>query len=146
MSRIKRLWLLTVTANGNFAGTRAQLRLEIVSHSGERVWDDLGDPQQNDHERGSTGCLELVLPEACNLDDTQIKEIRLRIHDGFDAWMPKSIWLMSENIDGGIKLLSANPDWNSWFDPESRPGYALRVLPECQVSPETSLPQGGSPP
>jgi hypothetical protein len=72
----------------------------------------------------------LVLSEADNLDDTQIKEIRLRIHDAHDAWMPKSIWVLSENVAGEIKVLSANPDWNAWFDPESRPGYALHLLPQ----------------
>jgi len=72
----------------------------------------------------------VVLAEADNLDDKQIKEIRLRIHAAHDAWMPKSIWVVSENVDGEIKLLSANPDWNWWFDPESKPGYALRLLPQ----------------
>ncbi len=94
MARIKRLWLLTVTSTGGFAGTHAKLRLEIISQNGEKVWDDLGDPRQNDRECGQTGCQELVLSEADNLDDTQIKEIRLRIHDAHDAWMPKSIWVM----------------------------------------------------
>ena len=130
MARIKRLWLLTVTATESYAGTRAQLRLEIASHNGEKVWDDLGDPRQNDRERGKTGCQELVLSEADNLDDTQIKVIRLRIQDAHDAWMPKSIWVISENVVGGTTLLSADPDWNRWFDPESRPGYALRLLPQ----------------
>ena len=55
MARIKRLWLLTVTATENYAGTHAQLRLEIASDNGEKVWDDLGDPRQNDRERGQTG-------------------------------------------------------------------------------------------
>jgi len=130
MARIKRLWLFTVTASESYAGTRAQLRLEIASHNGEKVWDDLGDPRQNDRELGQAGCQELVLSEADTLDDTRIKEIRLRIHDAHDAWMPKSIWVVSENVDGGVKLLSANPDWNRWFDPESRPGYALCLLPQ----------------
>jgi hypothetical protein len=103
---------------------------EATSHNGEKVWDDLGYPQQNDRECGQTGSQELVLSEADSLDDTQIKDILPQIHDAIDAWMPKSIWVMSENIDGGIKLLSAHPDWNSWFDPESRPGYALRLLPQ----------------
>ncbi|MBN2292769.1 MAG: hypothetical protein JXM70_10110 [Pirellulales bacterium] len=129
MARIKRLWLFTTTSTESYAGTRAQLRLEIVSHNGDKVWDDLGDPQQNDRECGQTGCQELILSETDKLDDAQIKEIRLRIHDAYDAWKPSSIWIISENVDGEIKLLSANPDWNSWFDPESRPGYALRLLP-----------------
>ena len=115
MARIKRLWLLTVTATKSYAGTHAPLRLEIASHNGEKVWDDLGDPQQNDRELEQTGCQELVLSEADNLDDKQIKEILLRIHDPHDAWMPKSIWVVSENVDGDIGLLSANPDWNWWF-------------------------------
>ena len=130
MARIKRLWLLTVTATESYAGTNARLRLEIASHNGQKVWNGLGDLGQNDRERGQTGCQELVLSEADNLDDTQIEEIRLRIHDANDAWMPKSIWVVSENVDGGIKLLSANPDWHRWFDSESRPGYALRLLPQ----------------
>jgi len=130
MAKIKRLWLLTVTSTESFAGTRAQVRLEIVSRNGYRMWADIGDPNQNDRAGGQTGCHELVLSETEYLDDTHIQEIRLRIHDGPDAWLPKSIWVVSENVDGGITLLSADPDWNRWFDPESRPGYALRLLPQ----------------
>ena len=130
MAKIKRLWLLTVTSTESFAGTHAQVRLEIVSRNGNRMWTDIGDPNQNDRECGQTGCHEVVLSEAEYVDDTQIHEIRLRIHDGHDAWLPKSIWIISENVEGGIKLLSADPDWNRWFDPESRPGYALRLLPQ----------------
>ena len=130
MARIKRLWLFTVTSTESFAGTRAKLRLEIISGNGDKAWDDVGDHRQDDRECGQTGCQELVLSEADNVDDTQIREIRLRIHDADDAWMPKSIWVVSENVDGDIRLLSANPNWNRWFDSESRPGYALRVLPQ----------------
>ena len=130
MARIKRLWLYTVTSTKGFAGTRAKLRLEILSGNGDKAWDDVGAPRQNDRERGQTGCQELLLSEADDLHDTQIREIRLRIHDAYDAWMPKSIWIVSENVDEGIVLVSANPNWNRWFDPESRPGYALRVLPQ----------------
>ncbi|MFH1921880.1 MAG: PLAT/LH2 domain-containing protein [Planctomycetota bacterium] len=130
MAKIKRLWLLTVTSTESFAGTHAGVRLEIVSRNGNRMWADIGDPNQNDRECGQTGCHELVLSETEYVDDTQIQEIRLRINDGPDAWLPKSIWIISENVDGGTKLLSADPDWNRWFDPESRPGYALRLLPQ----------------
>jgi len=129
MARIKRLWVLTVTSTESFAGTTAEVHLEIVSRDGNRRWTDLGDPNRNDRECGQTGCHELVLSELEYLDDTQIEEIRLRIRGEHDAWLPKSIWVLSENVDGGIKLLSADPDWHRWFDPQSRPGYALSLLP-----------------
>ena len=130
MDRIKRLWLLAVTSTESFAGTHAKLRLEITSGNGDKVWDDVGDPRQKDRERGQTGCHELALSEADNIDDTQVKQIRLRIHEGYDAWLPKSIWVISENVEGSLRLLSANPDWSRWFDPEFTPGYALPLLPQ----------------
>ncbi len=133
MARIKRLWVFTVTSTESFAGTNATLRLEIVSEGGDEVRSDLGDPRENDRKRGQAGCHELLLSEADHLDDTRIQEIRLRIHAMHNAWLPKSIWVISENVDGDIKLLSANPDWNRWFDPESRPGYALRLMPRQPV-------------
>ena len=130
MARIKRLWLVTVTSTESSAGTTAEVHLEIVSQDGNRKWTDLGDPNRNGRECGQTGCHELVLSELEYLDDTQIKDIRLRICGERDAWLPKSIWILSENVDRGIKLLSADPDWNQWFDPEFRPGYALSLLPQ----------------
>ena len=133
MARIKRLWVLTVTSTESFAGTTGKIRLEIVSRDGNRMCADLGDPNGNDRECGQTGCHELILSESQFVDDAQIKEIHLRIRGEHDAWLPKSIWSLSENIDGGIKLLSADPDWHRWFDPESRPGYALSILPQRET-------------
>ncbi len=129
MARIKRLWLFTVTSTQSFAGTQAPLRLKIISQDDRPFKADLGDPGQDDRECGQTGCHELVFSEEDGLDDTQINEVLLQIHDSDNAWMPKSIWVICENIDGDFKLLSANPDWHSWFDPESRPGYTLRLMP-----------------
>lgn len=128
MARIRRLWLFTVTSTQSFAGTRAPLRLEIVSEGGTPFRADLTDSAEGDRERGQTGCHELIVSEQDGLDDTQIKEILLQIHDSDNAWMPKSIWLICENVAGEVKLLSANPDWHSWFDTESRPGYTLRLI------------------
>lgn len=130
MARIKRLWLFTVTSTESFAGTRDEVRLEIVSRNGYRMWVDIGDPNRNDRESGQTACHQLALSDAEYVDDTQIQEIRLRIGVRHDAWLPRSIWVLSENVCGGIKLLSADPDWNQWFDPKSKPGYALSLV--CQ--------------
>ena len=130
MARIKRLWLVTATSTESFAGTTADVHLEIVSRNGSRSWIDLGDPDRNGRECGQAACHELALSETEYIDDTQIKEIRLRICGEHSAWLPRSIWILSENVDGETKLLSANPDWNAWFDPESRPGYALSLLPQ----------------
>lgn len=128
MARIKRLWLFTVTSTESFAGTCGEVHLEMVSRNGYRMWVDIGDPNRNDRECGHTACHELALSDAEYVDDTRIQEIRLRIGDQHDAWLPKSIWVLSKNVDGGIKLLSADPDWNRWFDPKSRPGYALSLV------------------
>ena len=128
MARIKRLWLFTVTSTESFAGTCGEVHLEMVSRNGYRMWVDIGDPNRNDRECGHTACHELALSDAEYVDDTRIQEIRLRISDQHDAWLPKSIWVLSKNVDGGIKLLSADPDWNRWFDPKSRPGYALSLV------------------
>ena len=130
MARIKRVWVFTVTANKDFACTGASLRLEIITANGSKVWDNLATPWRNDRDRGQTDSYELVLSETDDVDDTQIQEIRMRIHDGHDAWFPASIWLLSENVDGEIRLLSANPDWNEWFVTDSTPGYALRLTPQ----------------
>lgn len=94
-------------------------------------------PQAERSRRATaTPSYELVLSETDDVDDTQIQEIRMRIHDGHDAWFPASIWLLSENVDGEIRILSANPDWNEWFVTDSTPGYALRLTPQQQaVSP-----------
>jgi hypothetical protein len=102
--------------------------LEIVSEGGNSFKADLDNSNQDERERGQTGCHELKLSEEDGLDDTQLKEILLQIHDSDNAWMPESIWVIGENVDGDCKLLSAHPNWHSWFDPESRPGYTLRLI------------------
>ena len=133
MARIKRVWVFTVTANKDFACTSASLRLEIITANGSKVWDNLDTPWRNDRDRGQTDSYELVLSETEDVDDTQIQEIKMRIHGGHDAWFPASIWLLSQNVDGEIRLLSANPDWNEWFVTDSTPGYTLRLTPQQQA-------------
>ena len=130
MARIKRLWLFTVTSTESVVGTCSEAYLEMVLRNGYRMWVDIGDLNRNDRERGQTACHELALSDTAYVDDAQIQEVQLRISDQHDAWLPRSIWVLSKYVDGGIKLLSADPVWNHWFDPKSRPGYALNLV--CQ--------------
>ena len=128
MARIKRLWVVTVTSNESHAGTSAVLRLDIICSNGDRVSRDLRNPRGNDLARGQRQRLEVSLSQGDNIDDTQIDQLHLRIHGTDDVWLPKSILVISENVDGGIVLQSENPHWNRWFDPEFTPGYALHVF------------------
>ena len=130
MARIKRLWLFTVTSKESVAGTCGEVRLEVVSRNGYRTWVNIGDPTRNDRKCGQTACHELALSDAEYVDDAQLQELRLRIGNQHDAWLPKSIWVLSKNVDGGIELLSADPEWNQWFDPKSMPGHALNLMCE----------------
>ena len=130
MAKIKRLWLFTVTSKESVADTCGEVCLEMVLRNGYRTWVNIGHPNRNDRECGQTACHELALSDAAYVDDAQIQELQLRIGDQHDAWLPKSIWVLSKNVDGGIKLLSADPEWNQWFDSKSKPGYALNLV--CQ--------------
>lgn len=130
MARIKRLWVFTVTSEESIAGTCGEVYLEMVLRSGYRMRVNIGDLNRNDRECGQTACHELALSDVVYVDDAQIQEIRLRIGDQHDAWLPTSIWVLSKNVDEGIKLLSADPEWNQWFEPRSSPGYALSLM--CQ--------------
>jgi hypothetical protein len=131
MARIKRVWVFTVTSTASHAGTNAKLLLEITCRNGERVSGELRHHRENDLDGGQEGCLSLCLSEADRIDDKNIEQVRLRIH-GTDAWLPKSISVTSENVDGGITVLSDEPYWDRWFDPEFTPGFALRLLPRRQ--------------
>ena len=130
MARIKRLWLFTVTAKESVADTCGEVFLEIVLRNGYRMWVNIGDLNRNDRECGQTACHELILSDAAYVDDARIQEIQLRIADQHEAWLPRSIWLVSKNVDGAIKLLSVDPEWNQWFHPKSTPGHALNLV--CQ--------------
>ena len=130
MARIKRLWLFTVTSTESFAGTCGEVYLEMVLRNGYRMWISIGDLNRHDRECGQTACHELALSDATYVDDAQIQELRLRIGDQHDVWLPKSIWVLSKNVDGGIKLLSADPEWNQWFKTKPRSGYTLSLV--CQ--------------
>ena len=129
MARIKHIWVLTVTSNEYHASTNATLRLDIICSNGDRVSHDLRALRGNELEGGKRSCLEMCLSESDIIDDTRIEQIRLRIHGTNDAWLPKSISVVSENVDRGMVLLSAHSHWNRWFDPEFTPGYALHLLP-----------------
>ena len=128
MASIKRLWVVTVTSNESHAGTSAMLRLDIICSNGDRVSCDLRNPRGSDLECGQRQRLDVSLSQGDNVDDAQIDQLHLRIHGTDDAWLPKSILVISENVDGGIVLLSVNSRWNRWFDAEFTPGYALHVF------------------
>jgi hypothetical protein len=131
MARIKRVWVFTVTSTASHAGTNAKLRLEITCRNGEKVSGELRHHRGNDLDGGQEGCLSMCLSEADGIDDTNIEQIQLRI-EGSDAWLPTSISVTSENVDGDIVLLSDNAHWDRWFDPEFTPGFALCLLPRSQ--------------
>lgn len=135
MAEIRRLWLFTETSSESFAGSNAKLRLDIQSQDGSIFSVDLGHSAGDSFARGKTSCQEVLLPQSNHVDDTQIREICLRILDGHDAWLPKSIWIISESVDRDRALLAADPDWHRWFDPESRPGYSLSLLPRQEGAP-----------
>ncbi len=76
----------------------------------------------------------MCLSQADNIDNTQIEMLRLQIFGTNDAWLPKSILVVSQNDDGDIVLLSENRYWNRWFDPEFTPGYALHVFADKDLT------------
>ena len=78
--------------------------------------------------------LEAILSQSDNVDDAQIDQLHLRIHGTDDAWLPMSILAISENVDGGIVLLSENSRWNRWFDTEFTPGYVLHVFKDTNLT------------
>ena len=134
MAGIRRLWLFTETSSESFAGSNAKLRLDIQSQDGSIFSVDLGNSAGDSFARGKTSCQEVLLPQSNHVDDTQIREICLRILDGHDAWLPKSIWIISENVDGDRRLLTSDPNWHRWFDWESRPGYSLSLSQRQDVA------------
>jgi hypothetical protein len=131
MAGIRRVWVFTVTSTASHAGTNARLQLEITCRNGEMVSGELRHHRGNDLDGGQEGSFSMCLSEADSIDDTNVEQIRLRI-EGTDAWLPRSISVTSENVDGGIVVLSDEPHWDRWFDPEFTPGFALRLLPRSQ--------------
>ncbi len=134
MAQIRRLWLLTETSSESFSGTNSKLRLDIHVQGDRTFSVDVGDPKRDDFGCGKTGCQQIDVPTSDAIDDTQIREICLRILENHDAWLPKSIWIVSEDIDGECSPLTADPRWHRWFDWDSRPGYSLSLLQQQKVA------------
>jgi len=134
MAQIRQLWLLTETSSESFSGTTSKLRLDIHFQGNRTLSVDVGDPEGDDFGCGKTGCQRIDISPSDAVDDTQIREICLRILDDHDAWLPKSIWIIAENVDGECGLLTADPSWHRWFDWDSRPGYSLSLSPQQKAA------------
>ncbi len=123
MPRLQFLWVIHTTSNEQNANTNEIFRVIIRDPFNQRET-VLPFPSlpHNERERGRTdeylfnleeqGFIEM---EALNADDIGMEIL------GGNAWLPRSIWVIGQDIQGGRRLLVAQPTWppENWFSTET---------------------------
>jgi hypothetical protein len=134
MAKARRLWVILTTANVTDADTDDKFDLVIdgVSPNPNFAWrfhfPDL--PNPDERERARTDEYRFTV-ESINtqLEFIQGRDIVIQTL-GRDAWLPSSIWVIGEDVQGARRLIAGFPSWpsNRWWSNDSSEGEASRRL------------------
>lgn len=134
MAKLKTMWVIVTTANVQGADTDDAFDLLVRASPnpnfvGRFRFPDL--PNPDERQRARTDEYQFNVEELdapLNLVDGDNIEIEIL---GSDAWLPSSIWVIGEDVDGNRKLIVGIPQWpsNRWWSKdtsEGKPSYHLR--------------------
>jgi hypothetical protein len=134
MARLRFLWVIHTTANITNADTEGIFDLVVFggvtknNEIGRFRFPDLPNPDEREQARTDEYRFDV---SSLNVDmfniDGQSLAIRIRSND---AWLPSSIWVIGEDIQGRRELLVGLPNWPSslWWSTDSSEGRDLRRL------------------
>lgn len=133
MVDIRRLWVITTTANVKDAGTDDKFDLVIRAAPNPNFqarfhFPDLPNPDERERARTDEYPFNV---ESLNVSMDLITGNTLSIEIlGSDAWLPSSIWVIGEDINRTRKLLVGIPQWpaSRWWSTDSSEGRPSRSL------------------
>jgi hypothetical protein len=133
MANIQRLWVIVTTANVADADTENKFDLVIKAAPNPNFearfhFPDLPNPDERERARTDEYPFEVGTLNV-SMDLVNGNTIAMEIL-GNDAWLPSSIWVIGEDVDGTRKLLVGIPRWpaNRWWSTDTSEGQPSRLL------------------
>lgn len=133
MARLKYLWVIHTTSAADNADTEDTFSLQVRTPVNNQaviaqlVFPDL---PHDERERGRTDQYRFDM-RPFNVDMFGFREANFSIiTGGSDAWLPASIWVIGQDVEGTRRLLASVPQWPSsgWFSRDDAEGRSMRAL------------------
>jgi hypothetical protein len=133
MATLRYVWVIHTTSTAANAGTDEGFELIIRSQVnpqaivGTRRYPDL---PHDERERGRTDQYRFDVRDL-GVDMFGLNEDNFCIRIlGDDAWLPASIWIIGQDVQGARRLLAGVPTWpdDLWFSTDASEGEATRCL------------------
>ena len=129
MAILEKMWVITKTANVKWAGTNADLQIDVTTNyrSANFKFMGLGSDALGE---GQLYELECDIAES-RIDHRDVTPSRIRLTvTSADAWLPEKFWILGKTDDGEYHLLGAVMNWpeNSWFSIDLNEGLASYSL------------------
>jgi hypothetical protein len=133
MARLRFLYVIHTTADVTDADTDGNFELVVFSPVNPQA--EIGefgfpDRPHDERERGRTDRYRLNV-SSLNMDMFHVRPEILAIRTGSDdAWLPSSIWVIAEDVQGNRQLEVALPNWPSslWWSTQESEGEPIRRL------------------
>ena len=129
MVELEKVWILVKTANVKWAGTNANLQIDVTTNTTIATFRFTGlGPEALSEGRWYE--LECDIEEY-QIDSRNVLPSRIRITvTSDDAWLPEKFWLIGKTKDGEFHILGAVLNWpeNSWFSTDLSEGLASYSL------------------
>lgn len=134
MARLRFLYVIHTTANVEDAGTDGAFELVVFSpvnpeaQIGRFRFPDLPNPDEREKARTDEYKFDV---SRLNVDMFGIGPHTLAINIlSEDKWLPSTIWVIGEDMQGNRELKVAIPDWPSslWWSTQESEGKSIRRL------------------
>jgi hypothetical protein len=133
MATLKYLWVIHTTSTSTDAGTDDGFELQVRSPiNPQALIAQLRFPDlpHDERERGRTDEYRFDMREF-NVNMSGFREANFSIVTlGTNAWLPASIWVIGQDVEGTRRLLASVPRWpsNLWFSRDSSEGQTAHAL------------------
>jgi hypothetical protein len=116
MPRLNTITVIHTTKNESDAGTDADFVLEIVKQ-GQDVLKEFPDLPHDERERGRTDQYDFDVSGDDVDSSDPFFSISMRLVNSEDGWLPKSVFVFGQTVNGDNVVLGSHPEWNDgWFD------------------------------
>jgi PLAT/LH2 domain len=133
MAKLRYLWVIHTTSTAADANTDDRFELQVrgtVNPQAIIAQLRFPDLPHNERERGRTDQYRFSMDtydvDMFGFDESSFSIITF----GHNAWLPSSIWVIGQDVEGTRRLLASVPKWpkNLWFSTDSKEGEQSRAL------------------
>jgi hypothetical protein len=129
MARLKYLWVILTTSTVDNADTEDGSELRVrspINPNATLARMRFPDLPHDERERGQSDQYRFDM-RPFDVDMFGFRERHFSIITlGSDAWLPASVWIIGQDVEGTRELLASVPQWpnNRWFSRDSSEGQA----------------------